>query len=118
MIPPRGSTALQAGDRLCLVLRPETRPFVDSVFSQAVEAARNDLPSSELRPKGSTPAEDIRSSYDILLEAKDEMSVEDFVRHRDAQDIQVAPTSCQRSRSGNSRRDRRANSNNRADQKR
>lgn len=89
VIPPRGSTALLAGDHLFVVLRPETRPFVDSVFSQALEAARNDLPNTELRLKGSTTLEDIRSSYGIALGGDDGMTVEALIRHLAKQDVQI-----------------------------
>jgi len=89
VIPPRGSTALQAGDHLFVVLRPETRPFVDSVFSQALEAARNDLPSSELRLKGSTTLEAIRCSYGISLGADDHLTLEALLRQSLTGDVQV-----------------------------
>lgn len=69
VIPPRGSTRLEAGDHLFVVLKPINQVFVDSVFSQAVEASRNDLPDLELRLKGSTKVEDIWNSYGIDLAA-------------------------------------------------
>lgn len=80
VIPPRGSTLLSAGDHLFVVLRPEARPFVDSVFSQAVEAAQNDLPNREMRLKGSTTIGDIRSSYGIELDAEDHLTLEALLR--------------------------------------
>ncbi|MDX1366466.1 potassium/proton antiporter [Pseudomonas sp.] len=86
VIPPRGSTALLAGDHLFVVLRPETRPFVDAVFSQALASARNDLPSSELRLKGSTTVDDIRSSYGITLEADGHLTLDALVRESMAKD--------------------------------
>lgn len=89
VIPPRGSTALLAGDHLFVVLRPETRPFVDSVFSQALEAARSDLPGSALHLKGSTTVEDIRSSYGIILDADDPLSLEALVRQSIDAEVQV-----------------------------
>jgi cell volume regulation protein A len=87
VIPPRGSTALQSGDHLFVVLRPETRPFVDSVFSQALEAARNELPSRELRLKGSTTVDDIRSSYGIILAADDLLTLEALVRQTMSEEL-------------------------------
>lgn len=69
VIPPRGSTRLEAGDHLFVVLKPINQVFVDSVFSQAVEASSNDLPDLELRLKGSTKVEDIWNSYGIDLAA-------------------------------------------------
>lgn len=89
VIPPRGSTPLLPGDHLFIVLRPETRPFVDSVFSQALEAARNDLPSSELRLKGSTTVEAIRCSYGVILDADDHLNLETVVRQSLGEEAQV-----------------------------
>lgn len=89
VIPPRGSTALMAGDHLFVVLRPETRPFVDSAFSQALEAARNELPNIELRLKGTTTVENIRSSYGIALAGEDDMPLEALVRNLADQPIHV-----------------------------
>jgi potassium/hydrogen antiporter len=71
VIPPRGSTVIQADDHLYVVLRPDSRPFVDRVFSQAVEPPGNDLPDTELRLKGWTTVEDLRNSYGIHLHAPD-----------------------------------------------
>src|SRR5690606_13203286 len=44
VIPPRGSTRLYAGDSLFVVIKPETRAFVDYVFSDAAEIGASDLP--------------------------------------------------------------------------
>ena len=80
VIPPRGSTSLQAGDHLFVVLRPETRSFVDRVFSQAVEAAADELPHIPLRLKGTTTVENVRSSYDIHLDADDNTTLDSILR--------------------------------------
>lgn len=76
VIAPRGSTRLCAGDHLFVVLRPELRPFVDCVFSQAVEASRRELPSTELRLKGTTRIEDVWNSYGISLGNEGELSLD------------------------------------------
>lgn len=80
VIPPRGSTTLLAGDHLFIVLRPDARPFVDSIFSQNVEAVSNDLPHTELKLKGTTTVEDIRRSYGIQLPAPDSQSLDALMR--------------------------------------
>lgn len=80
VIPPRGSTTLLAGDHLFIVLRPEARPFVDRVFSEAVEAERNDLPQTELRLKGTTSVEHIRSSYGIHFNAADYQTLDTLLK--------------------------------------
>lgn len=81
VIPPRGSTRLEAGDHLFVVLKPNNQPFVDCVFSQAVEASRTDLPSLELRLKGSTKVEDVWNSYGIELEAESEQTLDHVMKH-------------------------------------
>lgn len=80
VIPPRGSTTLLAGDHLFIVLRPDARPFVDSIFSQRVEAVSNDLPHTELKLKGTTTVEDIRRSYGIQLPAPDSQTLDALMR--------------------------------------
>jgi len=80
VIPPRGSTQLLAGDHLFIVLRPETRAFVDAVFSQALAATGVALPTQELRLKGTTRVSDVRHSYGIQLGADAEASLDDIVR--------------------------------------
>ncbi len=80
VIPPRGSTRLQADDHLFVVLRPEFRPFVDCVFSQAVEASRNELPQTELHLKGSTRVEDVWNSYGISLGEERTLTLEQLIK--------------------------------------
>src|SRR5690606_41978229 len=80
VIPPRGSTQLLAGDHLFIVLRPETRAFVDAVFSQTLEVPSETVLSQELRLKGTTRVSDVRHSYGIQLGADGEASLDDIVR--------------------------------------
>src|SRR5690606_5465133 len=87
VIPPRGSTRLYAGDHLFVVLKPETRAFVDCVFSQALDAAETELPSQELRLKGSTRIEDVRDSYGIELEADMQLSLDQFLEQELGEDL-------------------------------
>ena len=89
VIPPRGSTTLLADDHLFIVLRPEVRPFVDCVFSEAVEAVSNDLPQTELKLKGTTTVEHIRSSYGIHLAGADHQTLDALVKSALADDPAV-----------------------------
>lgn len=68
VIPPRGSTNLLAGDHLFVVLRPESRLFVDKVFSQAEEGGESTLLANKLRLKGATTLADLKHSYGIELD--------------------------------------------------
>ena len=80
VIPPRGSTRLYAGDHLFVVLKPDIRPFVDCVFSQALEASQNELPPGTLRLKGSTRVDDLQGSYGIGLDADRELTLEQVIK--------------------------------------
>ncbi len=80
VIPPRGSTLLRAGDHLFIVLKPETRVFVDLVFSGAAEAQHNELPQTELKLKGTTKVEDVLHSYGIPLAAAGQSSLDVVMR--------------------------------------
>lgn len=83
VIPPRGSTKLMAGDHLFVVLRPETRPFIDCVFSDAVDKVSNELPDQELKLKGSTRVDDLRHSYGLHIEAEDaQISLDALLRKK------------------------------------
>lgn len=88
VIPPRGSTPLQAHDHLFAVLRPEARPFVDRAFSQLRTTEEEPLPASELRLKGTTRVADLRNSYGIELAAADEETLDALIRR----ELGVQPT--------------------------
>ncbi|HSP30955.1 MAG TPA: TrkA C-terminal domain-containing protein, partial [Halomonas sp.] len=81
VIPPRGSTELMAGDHLFVVLRPETRPFIDCVFSDAVGVVNEELPDQELKLKGSTKIDDLRHSYGLFITEEDgQMTLDSLLR--------------------------------------
>jgi cell volume regulation protein A len=79
VIPPRGSTMLQANDHLFIVLKPDTRNFVDMVFAGTPEPGQK-LPQAELRLKGTTRVEDAEHSYGISLTADPTRSLDAVLR--------------------------------------
>lgn len=79
VIPPRGSTMLHANDHLFIVLKPDTRSFVDIVFSGTSDAVQ-ELPVAELRVKGTTRIEDLHYSYGISLPANPNASLDMLLR--------------------------------------
>ncbi|MDQ7728610.1 potassium/proton antiporter [Halomonas sp. SpR8] len=82
VIPPRGSTELMAGDHLFVVLRPETRPFIDCVFSDAIGVVSEELPDQELKLKGSTKIDDLRHSYGLFIKEQDgQMTLDTLLRN-------------------------------------
>ncbi|PMR75444.1 potassium/proton antiporter [Billgrantia endophytica] len=82
VIPPRGSTVLRAHDHLFIVLRPETRVFVDRVFSQISDSGE-EFPNAELRVRGASTANDIQNSYGISLGASNGHETLDQILRRE-----------------------------------
>lgn len=66
IVPPRGSTAVLAGDHVFLVLRTEVRPFVDRAFGE--DPHSGPLPEVEFRLLAATTLRDLEEFYGIALE--------------------------------------------------
>jgi cell volume regulation protein A len=82
VIPPRGSTLLQAEDQIFIVLKPITRVFVDFVFSGKLDSESDELPNRELRVKGYTCIEDIAYSYGINIPGEVGFTIEQVIKSR------------------------------------
>lgn len=80
VIPPRGSTELYANDHLFIMLRPETRAFVDRVFAPEEDTPVEYISKTELRLKGTTTVADIYGSYGLKLNVAEETSLTDVIR--------------------------------------
>lgn len=63
VIPPRGSTVLQADDHLFVVVKHDFKPMVEQVFSEHGFVASN-LPK-DLRLKGASRVSDIEWCYEL-----------------------------------------------------
>ncbi|MEX2570209.1 MAG: potassium/proton antiporter [Gemmatimonadota bacterium] len=82
LIPPRGSTTLQARDHVFVVLRPETRLLVDRVFSSDPGHAA-DLPTRvEFPLLGSATVADLDEFYGIRLPGSDDLTLDHLIRDR------------------------------------
>lgn len=80
IIPPRGSTLLQAGDHLFVVLRPDTRIFVDCVLSDVAEVGHDALPPGALlRLKGMTTLDALQRSYGVQLSGEPGLSLDQLL---------------------------------------
>lgn len=79
VIPPRGSTLLQAGDHLFIMMKPGVRDFVDIVCSSIAETTQENLPSAELCLKGFTKVADLQHSYGIQLPADEDLSLNEIL---------------------------------------
>lgn len=65
-----------------VVLRPETRAFIDCVLSDAIEEVSNELPNQDLRLKGSTKIDDLRHSYGLFIQEEDKhMTLDSLLRN-------------------------------------
>ncbi len=76
IIPPQGNTLIQPGDHVILVLRPETRPVVDRIFSSQ-HRTHSSLPEQlefPLRP--STTVRELEEIYGITMEADPELTLD------------------------------------------
>ena len=80
VIAPRGSTLLKADDHLFIVLKPETREFIDVACSGRDEVTPLELPDTELRLKGYTKVEDLQHSYGIILDAEPGLSLNEVLQ--------------------------------------
>ncbi|MGN0920596.1 MAG: potassium/proton antiporter [Cellvibrio sp.] len=79
VIPPRGSTLLQEGDHLFIVTKPETRAFIDQVFS-TTGLSDTFVDAKNLRLKGYTRVADVQHSYGIDLNSSQELSLDELIR--------------------------------------
>ncbi len=80
VIAPRGSTLLEAGDQLFIVLKPNIREFIDYVFSGAITKERHELSVQELKVKGNNTVADIAHSYNIEIPTKPEETLEQVIK--------------------------------------
>lgn len=79
IIPPRGSTVLKEGDHLFIVTKPETRFFIDQLFS--AEGPSEALQEGEtLRLKGYTRVVDLQHSYGIDLGLAADISLDELLK--------------------------------------
>lgn len=67
VIPPRGSTRIEAGDHVFVVLRPEVRALVDRIFTTGPDAEAVVAEAAEFPLHASTTAGEIAEFYGIEL---------------------------------------------------
>jgi cell volume regulation protein A len=81
IIPPRGSTRVQPGDIVFVVVRREARPLVDRVFGSA-EPARRLLEAIEFPLRGDTTISELAEFYGIQLEGDGVKTLDELIRER------------------------------------
>jgi len=83
VMPPRGSTRLQSGDHLFVVMRPEQRPLVDAVFAPAAVPAEEILAQGRrLCLKGTTRVRDLLEVYGIDLKVPPALTLDQVMREQ------------------------------------
>jgi cell volume regulation protein A len=79
IVPPRGTTRIQAGDHIFVVLRQESRSAVDRVFRRADE--RPTLPPPDFELRASATLADLEEFYGIRLPGDDGQTIDEVLRH-------------------------------------
>jgi potassium/hydrogen antiporter len=90
VIPPRGSTRIETGDHVFVVLKPEVRSVVDRIFARGRDAQQRVPELVEFPLQGATTAGDIADFYGIDLGVPPEHTLADLLRERLAND-QLVP---------------------------
>lgn len=87
IIPPRGSTRIEPGDHVFLVLRPEVRPLVDRVFARG-DADPAGIPTRvEFPLRGDTTVAELEEFYGIRVEAPASQTLDGVLRERLGDDL-------------------------------
>jgi cell volume regulation protein A len=82
IIPPHGSTRIEAGDHVVLVMRPGARPLVNQVFA-ANETTRGNLPQRiEFPLRANTTVGLLEEMYGIKMNAPPDSTLDDAIRQR------------------------------------
>lgn len=82
VIPPQGRTQVLPNDHVFVVLRPETRPLVDRIFSREAGLRDEAPPALEFPLRGGTTVGELEEFYGIRLHAPAERSLGSLVRDR------------------------------------
>lgn len=79
IIPPQGSTRLQAEDHVVVILRPERRGLVDRIFAASHQF--EPLPSRvEFPLRATTTVREMAEMYGISLGSQQDQTLDEFVR--------------------------------------
>jgi cell volume regulation protein A len=82
IVPPQGSTRLDAGDHVIVILKPQVRPLVDRIFASS-GAARSKLPAAvEFPLRATTTVAELRDMYGIQVSSDLQQTLADAIRRR------------------------------------
>jgi cell volume regulation protein A len=82
IIPPQGSSRIEAGDHVIVVLRPAVRAMVDRVFSNYGQEASKLPVAFEFPLRGTIKVRDIEEFYDLKLDGPPAATLDELVRAR------------------------------------
>lgn len=79
---PKGSSRIEAGDHVIVVLRPHVRAMVDKIFSRpgSINAERDWPQAAEFPLRADMKVEDLENFYDISLDADKKISLEQWLK--------------------------------------
>jgi len=80
IVPPQGSTRLEPGDHVIVILKPEVRPLVDRIFAIS-GASQFRLPAAvEFPLRGTTTVAEFRDMYGIQVSANPRETLGEAIR--------------------------------------
>jgi cell volume regulation protein A len=82
VIPPRGSSRIEAGDHVFLVLTPAVRPLVDKLFSSDDGPAPEIPVNTEFPIAGSATVAELDEFYGIVIDAPPSSTLDELLRAR------------------------------------
>jgi cell volume regulation protein A len=82
IMPPQGSTRIEAGDHVIIILKPGVRPLVDRVFAGS-PGRQSTIPAAvEFPLRATTTVAELRDMYGIAVSADDKQTLGDALRAR------------------------------------
>jgi cell volume regulation protein A len=82
MIPPRGSTAIEPGDHVFVVLKPPVRPLVDRMFAPRAHPPQERVMEMAFPMEAATTVGDVEEFYGIHLDPNPARTLGDLMVER------------------------------------
>jgi cell volume regulation protein A len=67
IVPPQGSTRLNAGDHVIIILKPHVRPLVDRIFAHVTSSNTPLPPAAEFPLRGTTTVGELQEMYGVQV---------------------------------------------------
>lgn len=89
IIPPQGTTRLEAGDHVILVLSPNTRAVVNRIFAERGADVGTLSPLLEFPLRASVTVRELEGAYGVVLDAPPDATLDEVLRGRVSDGLQV-----------------------------